>query len=78
MLSGELKRVQQELEEVRRERTSLVEMNNDLSNQVLVPSSWVSANGCGSGSALVRIRSDPELFGQVGSEIFDPYQGIRF
>jgi hypothetical protein len=33
-LSGELKRVVEEMEEVRRERTSLVQMNNDLSSQV--------------------------------------------
>lgn len=33
-LCGDVKRVQQELEEVRRERTSLIEMNKELSNQV--------------------------------------------
>ncbi len=33
-LSGELKRGVEEMEEVRRERTSLIQMNNDLSSQV--------------------------------------------
>ena len=44
-LSGQLKRAQLEAEEVRRERTSLIEMNNDLSNQVPFYTPRLSSGG---------------------------------